>query len=107
MFYNNRGLYPMSMGALSAAKPRINWGSLLTNTQKTLGIINQSIPIFYQVKPIWNNVRTMFKVMGQMKEPAVSQQQKTAVQNTPSQAQTNTTPSPNTSNNGGNPQFFL
>ena len=36
---------------LSAAKG-INWGGLLDGTQKTLGIINQAIPIVYQVKPI-------------------------------------------------------
>ncbi len=102
MFYNNRGLYPMSMGAFSAVKPRINWGNLLTNTQKTLGIINQSIPIFYQVKPIWNNVRTMFKVMGQMREPAPKRTvQKTEVQNTPQQQPSSTQAS------NHNPQFFL
>ena len=46
---------------LSAAKG-INWGSLLDGTQKTLGIINQAIPIFYQVKPIISNARTMFRI---------------------------------------------
>jgi hypothetical protein len=47
-------------------KSGINWGGLLTNTQKTLSIINQAIPVFYQVKPIWNNAKTMFRVMGEM-----------------------------------------
>ncbi len=42
----------------------INWGNLLNNTQKTLGIINQAIPIAYQVKPIVNNAKTMFRVIG-------------------------------------------
>jgi hypothetical protein len=41
-------------------------GQLLNNTQKTLGIINQAIPVFYQVKPIWNNAKTMFRVMGEL-----------------------------------------
>ena len=27
----------------------INWGSLLDGTQKTLGVINQAIPIVYQI----------------------------------------------------------
>lgn len=52
---------------LSAAKG-INWGGLLDGTQKTLGIINQAIPIVYQVKPILTNARTMFKIADVMKQ---------------------------------------
>lgn len=44
------------------ARRTINWGSLLSNTQKTLNIVNQAIPIVYQIKPMVNNARTMFKV---------------------------------------------
>lgn len=40
----------------------INWSGILDGTQKTLGIINQAIPIIYQVKPIISNARTMFKI---------------------------------------------
>lgn len=40
----------------------INWNNILNNTQRTLGIINQAIPIVYQVKPLFNNARTLFKV---------------------------------------------
>lgn len=43
-------------------KRGINWNSILNNTQRTLGIINQAIPIVYQVKPLLNNARTLFKV---------------------------------------------
>lgn len=46
----------------------INWGNLLSNTQKSLGIINQAIPIVYQVKPIINNAKTMFRLAGAIKE---------------------------------------
>lgn len=49
-------------------KNGINWGTILSNTQKSLGIINQAIPIVYQVKPIVNNARTMFKLAGAMKD---------------------------------------
>ena len=44
------------------AKKAINWSGLLSNTQKTLNIVNQAIPIVYQIKPIVNNAKTMFKV---------------------------------------------
>ena len=40
----------------------INITGILDGTQKTLGIINQAIPIVYQVKPIVNNLGTIFKI---------------------------------------------
>ncbi len=40
----------------------IKWGTLLDSTQKTLGVINQAIPIFYQVKPIFTNAKTLLKI---------------------------------------------
>lgn len=52
--------------ASSAAKTsifsKINWGSLLSNTQKTLSVVNQAIPLYYQVKPIFSN----FKMLGRI-----------------------------------------
>lgn len=43
--------------------PRITFSGILNGASKTLGVINQAIPVFYQVKPIVNNARTMFKVV--------------------------------------------
>ena len=34
-------------------KRGINWNNILNNTQRTLGIINQAIPIVYQVRPLF------------------------------------------------------
>lgn len=42
---------------------KITFSGLLNGASKTLGVINQAIPVFYQVKPIWNNAKTMFKVV--------------------------------------------
>lgn len=55
-YYNNMGIMP------NVPKRGIDWGNLLNNTQRTLGIINQAIPIVYQVKPLLNNARTLFKI---------------------------------------------
>ncbi len=66
---NARSLLPKQTTILNTlAKNKFNWGNVLTNTQKTLGIINQTIPIVNQVKPIWTNARTMFKIMGALNE---------------------------------------
>ncbi|HHT38096.1 MAG TPA: hypothetical protein GXZ95_01620 [Mollicutes bacterium] len=65
--FNQTPMY-QPFGALPSAIPKtgFNWGNLLSNTQKVLNIINQAIPVFYQVKPIWNNAKTMFRIMGEM-----------------------------------------
>lgn len=68
----NSSLYPYASmsartGLLSALK-NIKWGTVLSNTQKTLGVINQAIPIVYQIKPIWNNAKTVFKIVGAIKD---------------------------------------
>lgn len=58
------GLLSKSLSSIKA----VNWGNLLEGTQKTLGVINQAIPVVYQIKPIINNARTIFKIAGSMQE---------------------------------------
>lgn len=38
-----------------------------TGTQKTLGVINQAIPLVYQVRPIFRNAKTMFRIADELK----------------------------------------
>lgn len=47
----------------SMGTSKVTFSSLLNGASKTLGVINQAIPVFYQVKPIWNNAKTMFRVI--------------------------------------------
>ena len=60
---------PSMLSRLSsfAGRAKFNWSSILNNTQKTLNIINQAIPVMYQIKPIYNNAKTIFRVMGAVK----------------------------------------
>lgn len=60
--FNPMGAYMPLRAIAPIAKKGINWAGLLSNTQKTLNIVNQAIPIVYQVKPILNNAKTMFKL---------------------------------------------
>lgn len=70
--YNNPGFYGMGpmyygnmapkVGLLARLKGGINWGNFLTNTSKTLNVINQAIPIVYQVKPLFQNAKTLAKI---------------------------------------------
>ena len=78
MYYNNFFPYQNSLeaGAGSFLKrglgfaglKSINWGNLLNNTQKTLNVINQAIPVYYQVKPIIGNAKTMFRMVNALKD---------------------------------------
>lgn len=47
----------------------IKWGSVLNNTQKTLNVINQAIPVYYQMKPIFGNLKSLGKIMSAFNEP--------------------------------------
>jgi len=52
---------PSSGGILSFIK-NLNIAGLLDGTQKTLSVVNQAIPIIYQVKPLMSNLGTIFKI---------------------------------------------
>lgn len=71
---------------LSAAKAagtsflgKINWASILSNTQKTLNVVNQAIPLYYQVKPVFKNLGALgritkeFSKMGNVNSNGVNQ----------------------------------
>ncbi len=66
--YARGGLFSKGLGLTKA----INWGGLLEGTQKTLGVINQAIPIVYQVKPIIQNAKTMFRIADEIRTPSNS-----------------------------------
>ena len=46
----------------------INWGGLLNNASKTLGVINQAVPLVKQVGPMYNNMRSMLQVASLFKD---------------------------------------
>lgn len=68
--FPNQMMRPSLLGKGIGLAKGINWSSLLDGTQKTLGIINQAIPIIYQVKPIISNAKTMFKIADVINSPA-------------------------------------
>ena len=50
------------LGVLNNGIKGINWGGLLNNTSKTLGVINQAIPIVKQAGPMLNNMKSMMRL---------------------------------------------
>ncbi len=96
-----RGFFGLGKGSFQAMKTKFNFSTLLSNAQKTLNVINQAIPIVYQVKPIWNNAKTMFNIMGALKSD--DKVEKRNPNNIEKQAESVTLP-----RQGGNsPQFFI
>ena len=68
MYYNNYFPYHSPFKKNMFNLKGINWSNLLSNTQKTLNVINQAIPVYYQVKPIWTNAKTMFRMVGALRD---------------------------------------
>lgn len=63
----NTGLLSKLNTGFSGIKS-INWGGLINNTSKTLGIINQSIPLVKQVGPMVNNMKSMVRLASLFKD---------------------------------------
>ena len=72
--YNN--YYPYSSGYgfsgrslfNSGRNLKFNWSNILNGTQRTLSLINEAIPVIYQIKPVFNNARKIFRIMSDVKE---------------------------------------
>lgn len=50
------------LGGLTGTIKGINWGGLLNNASKTLGVINQAIPVVKQAGPMLNNMKSMIRL---------------------------------------------
>ena len=59
---------PSLFGRASTLAKGINWSGLLDGTQKTLGVINQTIPLVKQVGPVMNNMKSMLRVASAFKD---------------------------------------
>lgn len=130
-FYTNPSYYTAGMGngllggssaggLLRGITSKWSWNGFLTSTGKTLNVINQAIPIFYQVRPIVRNARTMFRVLGAVKDTpnhTTSNSSRTSsVQNSTNQSESSATNRNQTNDvisneptltQDGSPTFFL
>ena len=91
--YSNPSLITKGLSFIKTIK----WGEFLDGTQKTLNVINQAIPVVYQVKPIMNNAKTLFKIANIMKTP--TSQNENTIQNTNSIV--------NNNNSSNSPIFYI
>lgn len=103
---------------LAGLLSKFSFSGFLNGASKTLNVVNQAIPIFYQVKPIINNAKTMFKIMNVVKDDdkpknnvtreirnnnvSTKPQTNTSIQNSIQQSRTSQTES-----STENPIFFI
>jgi len=66
--YNYTPTVSTSRGLLRGLFGGGKLSTFINGTQKTLGIINQAIPIVKQISPVMKNAKTMFKVMNEFKK---------------------------------------
>ena len=67
--YNYPYVKPSLFSRIFGATRSFNFSNFLDGTQKTLGIINQAIPIVYQIKPMFQNAKTMFRIADEIRKP--------------------------------------
>jgi len=122
-FYTNPSYYTAGMGngifggssaggLLKGITSKWSWNGFLTSTGKTLNVINQAIPIFYQVRPIVRNAKTMFRVLGAVKDTPSQTIRETSAQNdtrqeTSNHININPVQEEPIVTEDGNPTFFL
>lgn len=92
---------------------KINWSSLLSNAQKTLGVVNQAIPLYYQVKPVFKNLRALgkigkefTKISGDNNQNSEKVKQEATINN-PNNAETLTSNITDNENDYPTPTFYL
>lgn len=56
------------LGHSFSALRAFNWGGFINNASKTLGVINQTIPLVRQVGPMVNNMKSMMRVASVFKD---------------------------------------
>lgn len=113
--YNAMGIaqaIPKSGGLLSKLGLRnINFGNILTNTSKTLNVINQAIPVVKQVGPMFNNMKSMLKVASLFNDattPTTNNNTNNNNNNTTNIENNNTKENTTTNNSYSNsPNFFI
>lgn len=111
----SRNLFPMQvastatrggllgkLGNAFGAIKSLNWGGLINNTSKTLGIINQTIPLVRQVGPMVGNMRSMLKIASVFKDETDTPSQRNINQNINTNMNSQTTYQNNNQNNISN-----
>ena len=78
--YSNPSFLTRSLNFIKTIK----WGSILDGTGKTLGVINQAIPVIYQIKPLFGSAKTLLKITNEIGNSSTIENKKDPVKETES-----------------------
>lgn len=104
MYGNIPYMMPNAIGKTSLLS-KINFSSLLTNTQKILNVANQAIPLYYQAKPVFKNLKSLSKISKEFNK--INLDNNNNKNNKNKININNNTPNLNNSNNIPTPIFFI
>ena len=110
------GRGPSSTGGIISGLNSFNFGNLLTNTSKALGVVKEAIPIVKEVGPMVGNMRQMLKIASIFKDETdistksttsniISESNNQTINTKESDTRTSTTI--NSKTNDNEPNFFL
>ena len=109
-------LFGRGASGLGGISKSFNFGTLLTNTSKALGVVKDAIPIVKEVGPMVGNMRQMLKIASIFKDETDSSTiRSTKVTNSSTEEQSITSSKENDTNiistttnqNNNQPNFFL
>ena len=106
------------LGGIASAIRGVNWGGFINNASKTIGVINQTIPLVKQAGPMIRNVKSVMKIASVFKDETdpISTKNNDTVNN--NKSNNNTPPPPNSTTidsntitdnyiNDSSPMFFV
>ena len=98
--YNTPYFFPgLNAAANTASKAsffsKISLGTILTNASKTLNVINQAIPLYYQAKPVISNLKSLSKITKEFtnKQPTLNKENNNNIEDTKKEESTIPNPS--------------
>ena len=92
-------------GGILSAFRNINYGGILNNVSRTLGVVKDAIPIVKEVRPMIGNMRSIVKIASAFKDETDTNIKKENTNNVSSSNNTNNYSTATSYNN--EPNFFL
>lgn len=89
------------LGRISNTIKSVNWSGLLNGADRTLGLVNQTIPLVKEAKPMFSNMRSMIKLAKAFRKETIPQRNNTLQNNVIE------TKSQVTSRNNNTAKFFI
>ncbi len=89
------------MFGTNIVKSSLSIGKILSGISKGLGIVNQAIPIYKEIKPMMSNAKKVLEIAKEFNKPST-----TKIMDVTPKKEVTTTVTPSNLTNSSNPVFF-